>query len=294
MRKSFWKFFIMMIPAFILLIVFTYTPIIRGGVMAFQRYNMFDLSKIGFIGLGNFEAIINDRNFDFFKIVVNTLVWVFFSLVFQFGLGFGLALLMRKPFKGRGIYSALVFYPWAVSGFAIGLIWAWMFNGQFGIINDILMRLGVISTRIGFLSNPRYAMMSVIIANVWYGIPYFAIMLLAALQSVPNELYEASRIDGANRFKQLFKITIPYIRPTIISTVLLRTMWIMNFPEIIYGMTGGGPANSTQILATHMINRIYQFYDYGQGAAIGFIIMSMLLLYAIVFLNFSFRKEVTI
>nr|WP_292596732.1 sugar ABC transporter permease [Mesotoga sp. UBA6090] len=294
LRKSFWKFFIMMIPAFILLIVFTYTPIIRGGVMAFQRYNMFDLSKIGFIGLGNFEAIINDRNFDFFKIVVNTLVWVFFSLVFQFGLGFGLALLMRKPFKGRGIYSALVFYPWAVSGFAIGLIWAWMFNGQFGIINDILMRLGVISTRIGFLSNPRYAMMSVIIANVWYGIPYFAIMLLAALQSVPNELYEASRIDGANRFKQLFKITIPYIRPTIISTVLLRTMWIMNFPEIIYGMTGGGPANSTQILATHMINRIYQFYDYGQGAAIGFIIMSMLLLYAIVFLNISSRKEVSI
>ncbi len=294
MRKSFWKFFIMMIPAFILLIAFTYTPIIRGGVMAFQRYNMFDLSKKGFIGLGNFEAIINDRNFDFFKIVVNTLVWVFFSLVFQFGLGFGLALLMRKPFKGRGVYSALVFYPWAVSGFAIGLIWAWMFNGQFGIINDILMRLGVISTRIGFLSNPRYAMMSVIIANVWYGIPYFAIMLLAALQSVPNELYEASRIDGANRFKQLLKITIPYIRPTIISTVLLRTMWIMNFPEIIYGMTGGGPANSTQILATHMINRIYQFYDYGQGAAIGFIIMSMLLLYAIVFLNISSRKEVAI
>ena len=203
MRKSFWKFFIMMIPAFILLIVFTYTPIIRGGVMAFQRYNMFDLSKIGFIGFGNFEAIINDRNFDFFKIVVNTLVWVFFSLVFQFGLGFGLALLMRKPFKGRGIYSALVFYPWAVSGFAIGLIWAWMFNGQFGIVNDILVRLGIISNPIGFLSNPKYAMMSVIIANVWYGIPYFAIMLLAALQSVPNELYEASRIDGANRFKQV-------------------------------------------------------------------------------------------
>ncbi|WP_259459798.1 carbohydrate ABC transporter permease, partial [Mesotoga sp. HF07.pep.5.2.highcov] len=153
-----------------------------------------------------------------------------------------------------------------MSGFAIGLIWAWMFNGQFGIINDILVRVGIISHPIGFLSDPKFAMMSVIIANVWYGIPYFAIMLLAALQSVPNELYEASRIDGANRFKQLFKITIPYIRPTIVSTVLLRTMWIMNFPEIIYGMTGGGPANSTQILATHMINRIYQFYDYGQGA----------------------------
>ncbi|WP_259459797.1 carbohydrate ABC transporter permease [Mesotoga sp. HF07.pep.5.2.highcov] len=101
MRKNFWKFFVMMIPAFILLIVFTYTPIIRGGVMAFQRYNMFDLSDTGFIGFGNFKAIITDRNFDFVRIVINTLVWVFFSLIFQFGLGFGLALLMRKPFKGE-------------------------------------------------------------------------------------------------------------------------------------------------------------------------------------------------
>ncbi|MFO7882815.1 MAG: sugar ABC transporter permease [Kosmotogaceae bacterium] len=294
MKKSFWKFFMMMIPAFALLILFTYTPIVRGGIMAFQKYNMFDLSDKGFIGFGNFIAIFTDKNFDFLRIVINTLIWVGFSLLFQFGLGFGLALLMRKPFKGRGIYSALVFYPWAVSGFAIGLVWAWMFNGQFGIINDILMRLGIINKSIGFLSNPRYAMMSVIIANVWYGIPYFAIMMLAALQSVPKELYDAAKIDGANRFKQLVKITIPYIKPTIVSTVLLRTMWIMNFPEVIYAMTGGGPANTTQILATHMINKIYHFYDYGQGAAIGFIIMSMLLVYAIIFLRITSRKEITV
>lgn len=283
----------MLIPAFVLLILFTYIPIVRGGIMAFQYYNMFNLN-IRFCGLENFKAIIFDKNFNFWRILSNTAVWVFVSLVFQFVLGFILALLMRKPFKGRGIYSAFVFYPWAVSGFAIGLVWSWMFNGQFGIVNDLLRRIGLIHQNIGFLSDPKFAMMSVIIANIWYGVPFFAIMLLAALQSIPQELYEAAEIDGASGIQKLFKITIPYIKPTIISTTLLRTMWIMNFPDIIYAMTRGGPANSTNILATHLINKVYQFYDYGQGAALGMIIMSILFIYALFYLRISASKEVTL
>lgn len=287
------RLFYMLIPAFTLLVLFTYIPIVRGSIMAFQYYNMFNLN-IHFNGLENFKSIIFDKNFNFWRILLNTAVWVFVSLVFQFVLGFILALLMRKPFKGRGIYSAFVFYPWAVSGFAIGLVWSWMFNGQFGIVNDLLKKIGLINQNIGFLSDPRFAMMSVIIANIWYGVPFFAIMLLAALQSIPQELYEAAEIDGATGFQKLFNITIPYIKPTIISTTLLRTMWIMNFPEIIYAMTRGGPANSTNILATHLINKVYQFYDYGQGAALGMIIMSILFIYALFYLRILSSKEVTL
>ena len=120
---------------------------------------------------------------------------------------------MKEPFKGRGLYSGLVFYPWAISGFAVGLIWAWMFNGQFGIINDLLQRIGILKQSIGFLSETKYSLFSAIIANIWYGVPFFAIMLLAALQSTPLELYEAAEIDGAGYFSKLFKITIPYIKP---------------------------------------------------------------------------------
>jgi multiple sugar transport system permease protein len=198
---------------------------------------------------------------------------------------------MTKPFKGRGLYSALVFYPWALSAFAIGLVWAWMFNGQFGIINDILIKIGLIHQSIGFLSNPKYALMSVIIANIWFGIPFFAIMLLAALQSVPSELYEAAEIDGAGYFKKLSHVTIPYIKPTIITTILLRTIWIMNSPEIIYAMTGGGPANSTNILATQMINKIYNSYDYGQGSAIGVVIIIIMLIYTIIYFKITSQEE---
>lgn len=255
--------------------------------MAFQSYNMYDLSALRFNGFDNFIAVITDPNISFLQILFNTGIWLFGSLFLQFVLGFGLALLLRKPFRGRGIYSAFVFYGWALSGFAIGLTWAWLFNGQFGLINDILIRLGILSQPIGFLSNPDFAMISVILPNIWYGVPFFGIMLLAALQSVPNELYEAATLDGAGAFRKFVSVTVPYVRPTIISTVLLRTMWIMNYPDIIYAMTGGGPVNRTNILATQMINKVFKEYDYGQGSAIGVIIMVLLFAYAIMYLRIT-------
>ena len=286
-------FLIMVLPSLISVILLTFVPFLSSFFIAFQNYNFHDLSNIHFIGFENFQEVFNDVNFNFLRILLNTFLWVIVSLFFQFVLGLGLALLMKKPFKGRGIYSGLVFYPWALSGFAIGLIWAWMFNGQFGIINDILQKIGLIHQNIGFLSDTRYSLMSVIIANIWYGIPFFAIMLLAALQSVPLELYEAAEIDGAGYFIKLFKITIPYIKPVIINTVLLRTIWIINFPEMIYAMTGGGPANSSNILSVQMINKIMNFLDFGEGSAIGVMIIIIMSIYVIIYLKIISREELT-
>ena len=135
-------------------------------------------------------------------------------------------------------------------------------------------------------------MMSVIVANVWYGIPFFGIMLLAALQSVPRELYESAEVEGAGKIRQLFNVTIPCVLPVIVSTTLLRMMWIMNFPDIIYGMTDGGPVNSTTTLAIQMINRTYLEFNYGQGAAIGVIIMAIQFTYAFIYLSVSSRSEI--
>jgi multiple sugar transport system permease protein len=283
----------MVLPSLISVILLTFVPVLSSFFIAFQNYDFHDLSNIHFIGFENFQAVFNDVNCNFLHILLNTFLWVIVSLFFQFVLGLGLALLMKKPFKGRGIYSGLVFYPWALSGFVVGLIWAWMFNGQFGIINDILQKIGLIHQNIGFLSDTRYSLMSAIIANIWYGLPFFAIMLLAALQSVPLELYEAAEIDGAGYFIKLFKITIPYIKPVIINTVLLRTIWIMNFPEMIYAMTGGGPANSSNILSVQMINEIMGFLNFGEGAAIGVMIIIIMSIYVIIYLKIISQKELT-
>jgi len=272
-----------LLPAVLLVLVFTYYPFARGIVMAFQNYQLFDLTNVHFIGFDNFKGIFDDPKFG--SALANSAYWVFFSLISQFVIGLAIALMLNKRFRGRGLFQGFVFYPWALSGFLIGLIWKWLFNSQIGVINDLLLRVGLIDERIGFLSEPKWAMFSVIIANVWYGIAFFAIMLLAALQSVPSELYEAGSMDGAGAARKLFSITLPYIMPTVLTTTLLRAIWIFNDPSIIYGLTNGGPAGSTHILSSLMLDRIMYAGDYGAASAIGLVMIGMLLLYTMFYLT---------
>jgi len=279
-----------LLPALLLVLVFTYYPFFQGIVMAFQEYKLFDLRSVHFVGLDNFTAAFSDPKF--LTALQNSAYWVFCSLILQFLFGLTLALLLKKQFRGRGVYQGLVFYSWALSGFLIGMIWKWMFNSQIGVVNDMLLRVGLIHERIGFLSDPKWAMISVIVANVWYGVAFFAIMLLAALQSVPSELYEAAEMDGANGPRKLWNVTLPYIMPTIIATTLLRAIWIFNDPSIIYGLTNGGPAGSTHILSSLMLDRIIYAGDYGAASAIGLIMIVILLLYTIFFLTATKSEKV--
>ncbi|MFJ5762076.1 carbohydrate ABC transporter permease [Neobacillus sp. NPDC093182] len=274
--------FLCLLPAIILVSIFTYYPLLKGVIMAFQNYSAYDLMNIRFIGLENFKTIMADIGFK--ESLVNSFYWVFFSLVPQFFIGFIVALMLRRKFKGRGVYQAFIFFPWAMSGFLIGLIWRWMLNGQGGVINDLLIKFGIIDSAIPFLADPTWAMVSVIVANVWYGITFFAIMILAALQSIPEDLFEAAKIDGAGYFQQLFNITIPYILPTLIVTTLLRVIWIINFPDLIYSLTNGGPAGSTHILSTFMLEKIMFGQNYGQAAAVGVILIFILIFFSIFYL----------
>ncbi|MBP3962023.1 MULTISPECIES: carbohydrate ABC transporter permease [Paenibacillus] len=279
-----------LLPALCLVLVFTYYPFLKGILMAFQDYKLFDLRNVHFVGLSNFKAAFKDPKF--LMAMKNSAYWVFCSLILQFILGLLLALAMKKQFRGRGIYQGFAFYSWALSGFLIGLIWKWMFNSQIGVVNDLLLKFGIIHERIGFLSDPKWAMVSVIVANVWYGVAFFAIMLLAALQSVPGELYEAADMDGATGMRKLLNVTLPYIMPTIIATTLLRAIWIFNDPTIIYGLTNGGPAGTTHILSSLMLDKILYGGDYGAASAIGIIMIIILLLYTIFFLTVTKAEKV--
>ncbi|MDF1487366.1 carbohydrate ABC transporter permease [Tessaracoccus caeni] len=275
-------------PAFLFVIVFTYYPLILGGQMAFHQWTLWDLTSTPFVGLGNFRALISNPLFG--KVMLNSVIWVLGSLIPQFLLGFLIALALKKRFRFRGLYQALVFYPWAVSGFLIGILFRWMFNSEFGVFNDMLMRSGLTETPVPWLANPNLALVSVILANIWYGVAFFAMMILAALQSVPDELYEAAALDGAGRMRTLFQVTIPTIRTTLVLTVLLRVIWIFNFPDIIYAMTGGGPANQTQIATTWMIQYTQQG-EYGMASALGFIVMGVLVAFTAVYLMLLSREN---
>lgn len=270
-----------MAPAAIFVGIFTYYPMISGSQMAFRNWNLNDLSDTSWVGWGNFVKLFETPEFG--TIVRNTVVWVVGSLVPQVVIGFALALYLKRRFKFRGAYQAFIFFPWAVSGFLIGMLFRWMFNAEFGVVNDLLMKVGIIDSPIPWLAEPGFAMTAIIIANIWYGVTFFAIMILAALQSVSDEMYEAAAIDGAGKIRTFFSITLPSISVTLGLTILLRIIWIFNFPDIIWSMTGGGPADQTHIITTYMI-KITQEGDYGQASALGLIVVFTLMLFAVFYL----------
>lgn len=277
---------IMLLPAVALTLWQIYWPTFEGIAMAFQNYNLYNLSKIRFVGLENFKALLKPSPFNsFYGTIGNTVVYVFGSLIPQLVIGFALALLLQKRFRGRSLYQGIVFVPWALSGFIIGIMWRWMFNGSGGVINDLLMKLRLISTPVAWLSSKSTAMLSVIIANVWYGIPFFTIMITAALQSVPMDLYEAAAVDGANAFMRFRVVTLPHIKSVLILTTLLRAIWIFNGPETIMSMTNGGPAGSTEIMTSYMYNQITVGMDYGKASAVGVICLLVMIVYTVLYLN---------
>lgn len=283
---------VLLLPATVLTIWQIYYPVLQGIRMAFMEYNLYNLTKVKYIGFDNFKKLLTPGPFNsFYPTIKNTVVYVFGSLIPQVGIGFALAMLLQREFRGRGAYQGIIFFPWAVSGFIIGIMWRWMFNGTGGVINDILVRLGLISQPLAWLSSTEWAMFSVIVANVWYGIPFFTIMITAALQSVPMELYEAAACDGANGFQKFMVVTFPHIKSVLILTTLLRVIWIFNGPETIFAMTNGGPAGSTQIMTSYMYNYITHT-DYGMASAVGVICLVILIIYTIVYLKLtSFASE---
>jgi multiple sugar transport system permease protein len=268
-------------PAIVFVTAFTYVPLFIGSQMAFRNWNLNDLRDQEWVGFANFQEILSSPQWP--TVLSNTAIWVFGSIIPQFILGFAIALWLRKKFRFRGLYQALVFFPWAISGFLIAIIFRWMFNADFGVFNDLLMRSGLVSEPIPWLAVPLTGLIASIIANIWYGVTFFAIMILAALQSVPDDLLESASLDGAGKSRMLFSIIIPYIRDTLILTVLLRTIWILNFPDLIYGMTGGGPANQTHTITTLMVVTTRRG-DYGVASALGLIVLAILIVFSAIYL----------
>lgn len=283
--------FLMLLPALLFISILTIYPLSRGVVMAFQDYNLFNLNNTKWIGLDNFRELFDPSPLNMFpQIIKNTVKWVIVSLFFQLTIGMAISLFLRKGFRGSSIYRGIIFFPWAISGFIIGIMWRWMFNGTSGVINDMLMRLGIIQESVGWLSDTSTAMNSVIVANVWYGIPFFTIMLTAAMAGISPELYEAAEVDGAGAVKQFFYVTLPGIKSVLLLTVLLRIIWIFNFPELVYSMTNGGPGNSTHIITSYMMNKISSL-DYGMGSAIGVFDILVLSIVAAIYLFLTEKGE---
>lgn len=221
--------------------------------MSFQSYDLRRPSQIRFTGLANYIAALHDGLF--WQAMLRTVIWVAAGVGFQFIFGFILALLLNKRFWGRGFFRSISLIPWVTPGVLIGLMWRWIYDGNYGVLNDLLMKLGLIDNYIPFLAQQSTAFPAVILTIIWQGIPFFALMLLAGLQGIPDELYDAADVDGANRIQRFFWIIVPSLKNTIFVTTLLRIIWVANSVDVIFNMTEGGPAYSTQTLSVYVFNK---------------------------------------
>ncbi len=265
-------------PALILIVTVMLVPLVLGISYAFRDVQLLKPFSGGFVGFDHFVTLSKDQAF--YRALRNTLWWTGASVALQFVFGLILALLLDKPFFGRAVVQALVFLPWAVPSFLAGLNWAWLFNPVVGPIPHWLFAIGLMSQPSNILSDPSLAMWGPIIANVWWGIPFFAITLLAALQAIPRDLYEAASIDGAGPVRRFLSITLPFLAPTIAITVLLRTVWVSNFADLIIVMTNGGPADRTQIVASYIFTQAFRRLDFGYASAIALVLLVLLITYS--------------
>jgi len=278
-----WEPYLFLSPMILLLLLMFGYPLVNSFIMAFQNYKLGSSGKIRFNGLDNFAKLFSDT--DIWLIIKNSFVYVLASVAGQFVLGMILAMALKKNFRFRGLYQAVIFLPWSFSAFVIGLMHRWSFNGEYGVVNDLLLKLHIMTDKIAWLGTPGLSLLVVILAMVWMGVPFFAIMILAAMQSIPGEVYEASFIDGCGPIRRFLAITFPYIKPTVIVTILLRTIWIFNSFDLIVVITNGGPANYSQTLPSYMYTKAFSSYDFGLASSLGVVLMAVLVLYVSVFLR---------
>ena len=274
-----------LLPAALCMLATVVVPI--GMAMKMSLYNdvLYKPQDYRFIGLGNYVRLAQDAVF--WLTLWNSFVWVFGSVVLQFVAGFAAALLLHQAFRGRAVVRMLALLPWIIPGVVVGLIWEWLYQPNYGVINDLLIKAGWLHARIAWLSSPDLAMAAVVFTNVWRGIPFFAIMLLAGLQAIPGELYEAAHVDGAGVLARFRHITLPLLRPIIVVATATRIIWTFNYADLIFVMTSGGPANATQITSTYTLLQAYSNLDFGYAAALSVVLLLVMLAFTAAYLRLT-------
>lgn len=280
--------YVYLAPAILLVGLFAGYPLLRSVWFAFNEVNPFQ-GIVGFVGLDNFVDVVTGSGFtDFAR---NTFVWTVGAVGLQLVAGLVGAHLLNAKFALRGIYRGLAMIPWATPSVLVALMWIWILDPNHGVLNAVLQGIGLIDRPIALLSESSTALPTLILVDVWQGVPLFAVMILAALQGVPPELREAASMDGCGPAKVFRHVVLPAILPTILITTLLRLIWTANYVDLVLIMTGGGPGTSSTTLALESYVTAYKATDFGRGAAYAVLQALVLSVLVVVYLRLTAKKE---
>ncbi len=287
-RESLGKVLFVVPATLAMALLFGY-PIVKNLVMSFQDYGLktFFTGNAPFVGLANYVEVLHDQVFT--KSVVNSALFTTGSILGQFVIGMALALFFHKNFPLSGAVRALFLLPWLLPLIVASASWRSMLEQDSGIVNVTLENLGVIDSPIPWLTSPHAALVSIIIVNIWIGIPFNMTLLYSGLQAIPEELYEAGSLDGATRWKAFRHITWPTLRPVVSVVLVLGVVYTLKVLDIILGLTGGGPANATQTINTQSYERSFVEFKFGEGAALSNILIVISLVFAVIYLRSNRR-----
>lgn len=281
---------VLTIPTLIAIFGVVLVPFISSLILSLQRRDVGRPQLDGFVGLGNYLKLLQDARF------LNSLsVTIFFSLtsvVLELILGVAIALVLNEQFKGRGFVRGLIILPWALPSIVNAAMWQWIYNADYGVLNALLTQLGLVGKYQIWLANPKAAMALIILANVWKETPFAVLLVLAALQGIPRDIYEAAKVDGASVWQRFRFITLRLLMPVIMVIGFLQTLWGLQTFELVYIITSGGPASATELLSLRIYAQTFRSLRFGYGASIAYLTGLIVLIPAIFYIRVAYRSIV--
>jgi arabinogalactan oligomer/maltooligosaccharide transport system permease protein len=303
-----WYAWAMVLPVVVVLAVLIFYPLARGIFLSFT--NLTEANQLGeictrsitgeelcepnpnrweIVGLDQYARLLSGEIGEFWLQAVNTLIWTVSCVVPSYAIGLGLAVMLNRPMRVRGLYRVLLILPWAVPAFVSAFAWRFMFNERFGLFNVLLSNVGI--DPVEWFANRWTSMFTAIATNIWLSVPFLMVALLGGLQTIPGELYEAAEIDGASPWQRFVNITLPGLRPVSMTVILLGTIWTFNMFPVIYLVTGGEPAGQTEILVTGAYRAAFEgIRNYSLASTYGVLILLILLVFSM-FYRRALRKH---
>jgi multiple sugar transport system permease protein len=280
--------FLLNAPALLVILGLVGYPIAYSLWLSLHRYNLKRPNLFRFVGVGNYLEIFGSD--EFWAALQVTLVFTGLGVVVVVALAILIALLLNEPFPGRGFVRAMVLVPWAIPPVVNGLMWQWIYDAKVGALNGLLVALRVIPTYQGWLSDPTDALLALVMAHVWNAVPLGVILLLAALQTIPAELYDAGRVDGSSAWRLFRHVTMPWLAQPLMVVLVLQTMLAIRVFDVIYVLTAGGPGTSTTTLVWQTYVTTFDSLDFGLGNAYAYTISLITLGLALVYFRLLYRR----
>ena len=272
------------LPALIFLASISFYPLIRTIYLSFTKYDLsLGAKNPEFIGLKNYLTLISDENF--ITSLQATIILTFTTVTAECAIGLIMALVLNENFRGRGALRTLLLLPWGIPAVVEGQMWRYLFNDQFGAVNDLLYRLGIISSYKAWLAEPNTAILAIIVAETWATSIFVGLILLGGLQSIPEELYDAAKVDGAGRWRRFISVTLPLLKAPFVVALVFRTNQAFFMFDVVYVMTGGGPGGSTRTLAVYAYDTYFYYLNFGYGATLAVIHFTLGLIIALIYLR---------